>query len=109
MYVGVTEADIAGEETNFVFSAFDPSLRPGVSILSYNRMMTKSTGEPFESRKRLTERIAKELVPASFKILNLPRAGDPTDPYSYSDGVARLDQKSLTLSDPVREALDKFR
>lgn len=109
MYVGVTELNIFGGDANFVFSYFVGRQGAGASILSYSMMTAKTLGEPFESRARLVERIAKELVPASLKALNIPRATDPTDPYSYSDGVERLSQKTLTLSPSTREALDKFR
>jgi hypothetical protein len=53
--------------------------------------------------------MAKELVPASLKQLRIPRSTDPTCPYSYSSGVERLDQKTLTLSDEVKQALNKLR
>lgn len=115
MYVGVTEANIYDDETNYVFSLFTTkrvplaSVNRGASILSYSMMMAKTLGEEYESRKRLVERLAKELVPASLKALDIPRPADPTDPYSFSNGVDRLAQKSLVLSPPVREALDTFR
>ena len=72
--------------------------------------MTAATlGEPYESRKRLVKRLTKEMVPASLKQLGIPRPSDPTDPYSYSNGVQRMDEKTLTLSEPTRRALDTFR
>lgn len=109
LYVGVTEADIYGGETNFLFSGTTSKNGDWAGILSYARMQTAATGEPFQSRKRLTERLAKEMVPATLKQLGIPRPTDPTDPYSYSDGVQRLEQKTLTLSVPTRKALDQFR
>jgi hypothetical protein len=109
MYVGVTEANIYGGDANFVFSSYTARRGLGGSILSYSVMLAKTLAEPFESRARLTERLAKEMVPASLKSLNMPRATDPTDPYSYSDGVERLAQKTLVLSPPTKQALDKFR
>jgi hypothetical protein len=60
-------------------------------------------------RKRLIERLAKELVPATLQQLGIPRPIDPADPYSYSDGVDRVSQKTLTLSAPTRAGLDRFR
>jgi hypothetical protein len=109
MYVGVTEANIYAGDNNFVFSEFELQNDRGASILSYSVMLAKTLNEPYESRKRLAERMAKELVPASLKSLGIPRPADPTDPYSYSSGVDRLAQKTLALSAPTREALDKFR
>jgi hypothetical protein len=109
MYVGVTEANIFAGDYNYVFSQFITKDGRGVSLLSYGMMMAKTLGEPYESQPRLAERMAKELVPASLKALNIPRPSDPSDPYSYSSGVDRLSQKGLVLSQPVKDALDKFR
>jgi len=39
----------------------------------------------------------------------LARPVDPTDPYSYAHSVARVDEKTLTLSEPTKQALDNFR
>jgi hypothetical protein len=109
MFVGVTGQDIYSGDANFVFST--TALVEGnlVSLLSYARMQKVATGEPFESRKRVAQRLAKELVPAALKQLQIARPADPSDPYSYSDGLQRLDEKTLTLSTGTREALDKFR
>lgn len=109
MFVGVTGADIFGGDSNFVFSGTTAVNGQAISILSYARMLASSTGEPFESRRRVVQRLAKEMVPPTLKQLEIPRPADPTDPYSYSDGVQRLDQKMLTLSAPTREALDRIR
>jgi hypothetical protein len=80
-----------------------------VDILSYYMMMGETLHQEYQSRRRLTERIAKELVPASLKQLRIPRSTDPTCPYSYSSGVDRLDQKTLVLSDEVKHELQKLR
>lgn len=109
MYVGATAANIYGGDTNYLFSAQAAIDGQGASLLSYAMMMAKASGDPNESRRRLTERLAKELVPASLKSLGIARPADPSDPYSYSDGVQRLDQKSLTLSTPTKAALNAFR
>ena len=77
--------------------------------MSYYMMLGRTIHETYDSRQRLVERIAKELVPASLKQLGIPRSMDPTCPYSYSSGVDRLDQKTLALSDEVKEALNKLR
>lgn len=98
MYVGVTAANIFLGDANYVFNASQQTQTGMASILSYSVMLAQTLNELGGSRKRLAERIAKELVPASLKALNIPRPSDPTDPYSYSDGIARLDQKTLKLS-----------
>jgi hypothetical protein len=109
MYVGVTANNIYSGDSNYFFAAYNEKNGAGAGILSYSMMLAQTLGEPYQSRKRLTERMAKELVPPSLTSLGIPRPTDPTDPYSYSNGVERLGQKSLTLSDSTREALEKFR
>ncbi len=105
MYVGVTGIDLYFADTNYVFSA---RTKQG-SVLSYNRMMAAVVGDRFQSRKRLAERMAKELFPPTFAALGIARPTDPTDPYSYADSVMRVDEKTLTLSAPTKDALDKLR
>jgi predicted Zn-dependent protease len=109
MYVGITEADIYSGDNNFVFSVAKITDKYHASILSYHMMLGATLNAEYDSRQRLTDRIAKELVPASLKQLNIPRSTDPTCPYSYANGVERLDQKTLKLSDQVKEALAKLR
>lgn len=109
MYVGITEADIYSGDNNFVFSVAKITDKFHASILSYHMMLGETLNAEYDSRQRLTDRIAKELVPASLKQLNIPRSTDPTCPYSYASGVDRLDQKTLTLSDQVKEAIAKLR
>lgn len=108
MVVGITELDIFSGETNFVFSVFGGCQDTPVSILSYAKMRAKLTGEN-QSRKRLTERAAKELVPASLKKLNIPRSMDPSCPYSYSSGLQRLEEKTLNLSEPVKKEIERIK
>ncbi len=109
MYVGITEANIYSGDNNYVFSFGTIGGKSGASIISYYMMLGKTLEEEYESRQRLTERIAKELVPASLKQLGIPRSTDPSCPYSYSSGVSRLDQKTLRLSEQVKEALKKIK
>jgi predicted Zn-dependent protease len=109
MYVGLTGSDIFLGDRNFVFSASVTKNGIATSLLSYSRMTASMTGERYESRKRLAERLAKQLVPATLSALGIARPADPTDPYSYADSIERVNQKTLTLSGPTRDALDKFR
>lgn len=108
MFVGITEANIYSGDVNYLFS-LGTEWPASADILSYYIMMGDTLHEEYQSRRRLTERIAKELVPASLKQLRIPRSTDPTCPYSYSSGVDRLDQKTLVLSDEVKDALRKLR
>lgn len=103
MYVGITEANIYSGDNNYLFSY--GGSKPGASILSYSVMRAAAFSWTSPSKRRLIERIAKELVPASLKQLKIRRSTDPRDPYSYSSGLKRLDQKTFILSDHVKEAL----
>jgi predicted Zn-dependent protease len=109
IYVGLTATDIFLGDTNYVFSANVGKGDNSTSLVSYSRMTARMTGERYESRKRLIERLAKQLVPPTLATLGIPRPTDPTDPYSYADSVERVDQKTLTLSGPTKAALDKLR
>jgi predicted Zn-dependent protease len=109
MYVGITEANIYSGDNNYVFSVAKIVGKYHASIMSYHMMLGATLNAEYDSRQRLTDRIAKELVPASLKQLNIPRSTDPSCPYSYASGVDRLDQKTLKLSDQVKEALAKLR
>jgi predicted Zn-dependent protease len=107
MVVGITELDIYSGETNYVFSVFGGYEGSLLSLMSYAKMRAKLTGEN-QSRKRLVERIAKELVPASLKKLGIQRSLDPSCPYSYSSGLQRLEEKTLNLSAPVKKEISKI-
>jgi predicted Zn-dependent protease len=105
IYVGVTDADIFAGDANYLFSFRGWQEQDFCSIASYAMMTARRAGDSHESRKRLVQRLAKELVPASLGGLKIPRATDPSDPYSYADGIRRLDEKSLELSQPTRDAI----
>lgn len=109
MYVGVTEVDIYSGDSNYIFSSGLVSPNSQGTILSYYMMLTAPAWDRYEPRRRLTERLAKELVPASLKALNIPRSTDPRCPYSYSASLDRLDEKTLSLSDEVKAALDTLK
>jgi len=109
MYVGITGVNIYSGDNNYLFSYFASRGKSQGSLLSHYMMQTKNASDPYESRKRLVERVAKELVPASLKSLKIPRSTDPTCPYSYSSGTQRLDEKTLQLSESVKEGIAIFK
>jgi predicted Zn-dependent protease len=109
MYVGITGINIYSGDNNYIFSLHMSRNKSQASIMSYYMMQASNLSEEYESRNRLIERIAKELVPASLKSLNIPRSTDPTCPYSYSSGISRLDQKTLMLSEEVKNRIEEIR
>jgi len=109
IYVGVTNRNISLGEANYVFGAGDKSPRGYTALVSYHMMEAKYSGAPYEAHKRLVERLAKQLVPATLGALEIPRPADPNDPASYADGIERMDQKSLTLSSATQAAIDRLR
>ena len=108
VFIGVTGMPIYLGISNYAYSAHRPGPN-ACAILSYDMMLSKNAGDAHESRPRAAERLAKEMVPPFLAALAIERPIDPADPGSYSDGAGRLDEKSLTLSAPTREALNKIR
>lgn len=110
MYVGITGINIYSGDTNYVFSLFSQRKNKcQASLMSYYMMMASHGADQYELRTRLTDRIAKELAPASLKSLGIPRSADPACPYSYSGGVSRVDEKTLILSEQVRNAIEAIK
>ena len=106
MVVGVTGNDIYGDNTRFLFSLHGGGRSP-LSILSYSRM--KALSDETQSRRRLVERCAKEMVPATLKTLYIPRSTDPACPYSYANGVQRMDEKTRVLSPGLMEEIARIK
>jgi len=106
MVVGVTGNDIYGDNTRFLFSQHGGRRSP-LSVLSYSRM--KAYPGENQSRRRLVERCAKEMVPATLKTLNIPRSTDPSCPYSYANGVQRMDEKTRVLSPMLMEEIQRIK
>jgi predicted Zn-dependent protease len=109
VYVGVTEANISFDNFNYVFAAGGDAPGRRVTILSYSMMTSRLLGEPMASRKRLAERLGKQMVPPSLAQLGIPRPDDPTDPHFQAMSVADVDRKGLLLSPPTREAIERLR
>jgi predicted Zn-dependent protease len=109
VYIGVTSVNVALGDANFNFWAYAGQPRHKVGLLSYYMLTASQSGQPSESRTRLTQRIAKELVGVSLNILGVPTPSDPQDPASATNSVQRVDEKGLTLSQPTADALAKIR
>jgi predicted Zn-dependent protease len=103
MYVGVTEVNIYSGDNEYVFSQGYAGKNSGVGLMSYYMM------QGVRSRSQLAERIGKELVPAALKQLEIERSVDPSCPYSYANGVGRLDEKTKNLAEPVKQALSRVK
>jgi Predicted Zn-dependent proteases len=109
MYVAITEANIYAGDYDFLFSAGIPDPDTHVTLMSYHMMLGRVKSQGTGSRQRLIGRMAKELVPASLKQLGIPRSTDPGCPYSSANKLEQVDRKGTTLSDGVKQALDKLR
>ncbi len=103
MYVGITEANIYAGDNGYLFSQGYTKGDSRASIFSYHMM------RGVQSRSRLVERIGKELIPAALKQLGIERSTDPSCPYSYASGVRRLDEKTKTLSEPIKRKLSQLK
>ena len=109
VYVGVTSVNVALGDANFNFWGYIGEPGHKVGLLSYYMMTANQSGQPSESRTRLSQRIAKELVGVSLNILGVPATRDPRDPASSTSSVQGVDDKGLTLSQPTADALAKIR
>ncbi len=109
VYIGVTSVNVALGDANFNFWAYVGQPGHKVGLLSYYTMTASQSGQLNESRTRLSQRIAKELVGVSLNILGVPAPSDPRDPASSANSVQRIDEKGLTLSQPTADALAKIR
>jgi hypothetical protein len=109
VYIGVTSVNFSAGDANYLFNSSVGSPGHAAGMLSYYMMQASPSGQPYESRSRLTERIAKQLVALSLSMLGVPRPSDPRDPASSVDGVQRLDEKGLLLSQATADALAKIR
>ena len=110
MFVGITGADLFSGTNNWTYRDGHWNAKEGgVGIVSYHMLLAKYHEEPREIRRRLIDRMTKVLIATSLKLLDLPDATDPSDPYSYAEGVNGLDVQSLELSQPTKDALDKLR
>ena len=105
----VTSVNFSAGDANYLFNSSVGSPGHAAGMLSYYMMEASPSGQPYESRSRLTERIAKQLVALSLSMLGVPRPSDPRDPASSVDGVQRLDEKGLLLSQATADALAKIR
>jgi len=108
MYVGVTGAGLFRDEALFLLGDIQQGTN-AASIVSYNAMQARTMEEAHQSRPRLVDRLAKQLVVASLAQLDIPRPSDPTDPYAEGSSLRQLDGKTLTLSEPTRAAIDALR
>jgi hypothetical protein len=109
VYIGVTSVNVALGDANFNFWAYVGQSGHKVGLLSYYMMTASQSGQPSESRNRLSQRIAKELVGVSLNILGVPIPSDPRDPASATNSVQRIDEKGVTLSQPTADALAKIK
>lgn len=91
-YLGVTEADIFSEETNFVFGTVE---RP-YGVMSYHRFLARTNDEP-PNRPRLRARFVKQALSSAFFILGIPRCTSPMCARAYPHSLTEHDQKGTEL------------
>ena len=108
MYVGVTGAGLFRDDALFLLGDIQQGT-DAAGIVSYNAMQARTMEETHQSRPRLVDRLAKQLVVASLIQLDLPRPSDPADPYAEGSSLRQLDSKTLTLSEPTRAAIEALR
>ncbi len=94
--LGITEADIYSQESNFVFGLALNGGRKG--LVSYSRYRADFTEEP-PHLSRLTQRMHKQMLSTVGNALGVARPTDPTSARAYPKDLAEHDAKSEFMSE----------
>ena len=101
---GITEADLYGDNTNYLFGLALTGARKGV--VSYARYRADFEGEP-PDRARLVTRMHKGLLSSVGFALNVPRPTDPTSARAYPASLAEHDAKSEYMSEACVDGFER--
>jgi len=97
-YLAITEKDIYDDENNFLFAK---SVFGRYSVLSYKRFLASFNNES-PNRKRLINRIVKQMITSSFFILDIPRCTTPDCVRAYPNSLDEHDKKNMELCDECK-------
>lgn len=100
-YLGITDGDIYGENTNFLFGTSGL----GHAIMSYHRFGGAFNDAP-QNRPRLVRRAVKQAVSSTFFMLNIRRCDSPMCMRAYSSSLEEHDVKDDTLCRWCRQQLE---
>ena len=101
-YLGITDGDIYGENTNYLFGTSGL----GHAIMSYHRFGGAFNNAP-QNRPRLVKRAVKQAVSSTFFMLNIRRCDSPMCMRAYSSSLEEHDVKNDTLCSWCRQELEK--
>ena len=104
IWLGVTDVDIFGGDTNFIFGM--ASGPPDCAVVSCARFSADFNGEPPDSN-RLSKRLLKQMLSSIGTLLGAQRPIDPTCPRSYPQSLAEHDAKTLNLCGDCRGSIAK--
>jgi tetratricopeptide (TPR) repeat protein len=103
-YIGVTDADLFSEDSNFYFG----SAEGDYGVISSSRFRA---GEGFEppSRPRLVKRLKKQAMSTVAAIMDIPRCADPSCARAFPNSVAEHDAKSEHYCPECLKRLEAFK
>jgi predicted Zn-dependent protease len=101
-YLGITEADIYSDDSNFLFGLAQPRF----GVMSYCRFKADFNKER-EYRPRLVERAVKQGLSSTFYILDIPRCTTAMCARAYSHSLEEQDLKKGELCSWCKEQLSK--
>ncbi len=102
-YLGITELDLFGGDSNFRFAGAIKDY----GVVSYARYKADFNGEG-QNRVRLLERTLKQSVSSTLFIVDIPRCITPTCSHGYANSLAEHDLKNVEICPICRERFDKW-
>ena len=103
-YLGVTQMDLYGGESRFVFGLAAQGGNCG--LISYHRYTSALADEP-PNRNRLGERTLKQALSSVGLLFGLARCTDPTCPRAYANGLTEHDAKQSKLCATCQQSFAK--
>jgi predicted Zn-dependent protease len=105
--LAVTNRDIFGPDTNFVFSWQGRGNRGGTGVLSTKRLVTEIPGYS-EPVVLATRRVAVQALSTTSRMMGFTRPIDPQCPTAYPESLREFQMKQLRLCDTDEQQRDQL-
>jgi predicted Zn-dependent protease len=102
-WIALTEADIFGDNTNYVFALQSPT--PPLAVVSAARFRATFFGTT-PDKVRLQARLGKQLASSFGLVLGIPRCSDPRCVRAYPASLDEFDAKGETYCAECREKIE---
>ena len=105
--LAVTDRDMFGPDTSFVFSWQGGSDRTGTGVLSTSRLV-EAIPAYYEPGIISTRRVALQAISSSGRMMNFARPIDPECPLAYPASLREFQQKRLRLCESDEQQRDRL-